>query len=135
MTGERHGRLTVRGLSHTDRRGSYWSCRCACGMDIVVWRQHLRLGHTRSCGCLAREYRASKRRDDYLSNFTLLCLRVRRALVEYAPGGVFVDELAAELDADARRIALAVQALGRAGEPVTRVGDHVSMFAERKTAA
>ena len=34
-----------------------WKCICDCGNVTVVTSQHLRTGHTRSCGCLYRESR------------------------------------------------------------------------------
>ena len=32
-----------------------WRCVCTCGRSTVVIAAHLRNGHTRSCGCLARD--------------------------------------------------------------------------------
>lgn len=29
-----------------------WMTRCECGRERVVWLEHLKSGHTRSCGCL-----------------------------------------------------------------------------------
>lgn len=31
---------------------TYWKCRCECGKEIVTSSNHLRTGHTQSCGCM-----------------------------------------------------------------------------------
>ena len=59
-TGHRYGRLEVIGEAGTIRRPSgcshlLWLCRCECGNEISVYGGHLTNGHTRSCGCLARD--------------------------------------------------------------------------------
>lgn len=46
-----YGRLCVAGYAG----GRYWFCKCICGNTIKVRNSHLRKGHTRSCGCLAKE--------------------------------------------------------------------------------
>lgn len=52
--GNSYGRLVVTGLSH--RNGKvYWECKCSCGNSKVVYGDHLRSGHTKSCGCLHKE--------------------------------------------------------------------------------
>lgn len=55
ITGKRFGRLTV--LEFVGRRAtnrcSRWLCRCLCGTELVVDGNHLRSGHTASCGCLS----------------------------------------------------------------------------------
>ena len=53
-TGNKHGILTVIGIVNNEKIGTYWSCKCDCGNEIVVRASHLRSGHTRSCGCLQR---------------------------------------------------------------------------------
>lgn len=55
-TGNRHGRLTVTGYAgHGSGRGSKWHCRCDCGKEITAFGKQLRVGHTRSCGCLVSD--------------------------------------------------------------------------------
>ena len=61
MTGQRVGRLTILRLAtpeerpNTSNTGAYWYCLCDCGNFIVVSREHLRIGHTTSCGCARKE--------------------------------------------------------------------------------
>jgi len=57
MVGQTFTRLTVLRRFMTDRkdRQTYWSCRCVCGKEIVVSRNSLITGNTRSCGCLQKE--------------------------------------------------------------------------------
>lgn len=49
--GDKFGRLTV--LSN--EAYGYARCRCECGTEKIIMRTKLRIGHTRSCGCLHRE--------------------------------------------------------------------------------
>lgn len=58
IVGERFGRLTVVSFSHiADNNGknAYWNCLCDCGESSTVSSGSLRVGSTKSCGCLARE--------------------------------------------------------------------------------
>ena len=57
IVGQKYGRLTVieQTTSRDNNHNSYWRCICECGSEIIVARCNLRSGHTRSCGCLARE--------------------------------------------------------------------------------
>ena len=58
MIGEKQkeGRLAVEMVySRGDNRGSYYYCSCECGEHKTVWGAHFRTGHTKSCGCFAKE--------------------------------------------------------------------------------
>lgn len=57
VSGRRFGRLLVlsRTAPSTTRREARWMCSCSCGGRVVVTGSRLRLGKTRSCGCLRRE--------------------------------------------------------------------------------
>lgn len=57
MAGQRFGRLEVVELAPKPwpDGNSRWICRCDCGSESVVQRQHLMSGHTSSCGCLQSE--------------------------------------------------------------------------------
>lgn len=61
LVGEKFGRLTVLAFDHINKhRSTCWLCECDCGNRIVVSRNHLTTGNTKSCGC--RE-RGPKRED------------------------------------------------------------------------
>lgn len=66
LTGKTFGRLTVieraPRLDYVNRMGAWWLCRCSCGQEIVVYGEHLRIGSTRSCGCLRKELASARRR-------------------------------------------------------------------------
>jgi hypothetical protein len=56
LTGQTFERLTV--ISFVDRGKSgdaRWHCRCLCGNEKVVLASNLKLGTTKSCGCLRAE--------------------------------------------------------------------------------
>jgi hypothetical protein len=59
-TGNRHGRLTVLGVSANRKRGKpVWRCQCVCGGIIDAVGTELRKGQVRSCGC-ARGHHLNK---------------------------------------------------------------------------
>ena len=65
LTGMTFNRLTVIGLSHRKASGLYcWLCKCVCGNERVVGSTVLKMGHTKSCGCLNLERVRVRRRDD-----------------------------------------------------------------------
>ncbi len=61
LTDQRFGRLCVVEASHVHvqpngkRSVVYWLCVCSCGNLKTISGKHLRLGRTRSCGCLVKE--------------------------------------------------------------------------------
>ena len=57
ITGKKFGRLTVIkfALNKGAGRHSYWHCRCSCGNETISRGSHLRIGQTKSCGCLSAE--------------------------------------------------------------------------------
>ena len=58
LTGRKYGRLTIIGYDHTDSHGeTYWKCKCECGNPdtVIIRRQSLITGSTKSCGCLFHE--------------------------------------------------------------------------------
>lgn len=59
LTGEKFGRLTVKGLKEKRLSGKryryYWDCECDCGNTIAVRTDCLTSGDVKSCGCLKRE--------------------------------------------------------------------------------
>lgn len=54
LVGHRFGRLVVESLAFVEVN-SYWNCRCDCGNSVIVRRNGLTTGNTKSCGCLQRE--------------------------------------------------------------------------------
>ena len=55
ISGQRFGRLIV--LRRVE--GKYWRVRCDCGAELTAIRGNITNGHTRSCGCLLREFSAT----------------------------------------------------------------------------
>ncbi len=55
LAGSRFGRLVVIGRSARTGKDTYWDCKCDCGNETSVMRGSLKLGDTRSCGCLKNE--------------------------------------------------------------------------------
>lgn len=54
ILGKRFGRLVVQALDTTKTK-AYYICKCDCGNEVVVIRNSLLDGMTRSCGCLHRD--------------------------------------------------------------------------------
>jgi len=56
LTGKVFGKLSV--ISVSSKRGNkkqvYWNCACSCGKHCTVTGGHLQKGHTKSCGCDAK---------------------------------------------------------------------------------
>lgn len=67
LTGQKFGRWTVTGFSHINKgRASVWSVICDCGNTGEVSRQPLRLGKSKSCGCLQRENGVKSGRSKFI---------------------------------------------------------------------
>ena len=57
LIGLKFGKLTVCSLYGKNKRREFlWQCKCECGNDTIVPTNKLKNGHTKSCGCLTREY-------------------------------------------------------------------------------
>lgn len=52
LPGNRFGRLLVLCYHDTVKKNTFYTCMCDCGKECVVNGKYLRLGDTRSCGCL-----------------------------------------------------------------------------------
>ena len=46
--------------SNLTKKHTYWKCKCKCGNEIITSSNHLRTGHTKSCGCLHNKIRGKK---------------------------------------------------------------------------
>lgn len=58
LVGQKFGRLVVLRREGSDKhQKSTWFCECECGNTKVVSRQCLKIGKTKSCGCLDKEHR------------------------------------------------------------------------------
>lgn len=61
MKGKSFGRWIVLEFDHSYRGGTYWFCRCSCGVIRSVFGGNLRNGKSTSCGCLAGELLSARR--------------------------------------------------------------------------
>jgi len=82
LTGTKWNRLTV--IKLAEHRGSkdelLWECKCECGEKICfVPRDKLLSDHTKSCGCLKKEYRAEKH-SRWKEGVTPISKKIRRAI-------------------------------------------------------
>lgn len=56
LTGQKFGRLTVIGKGSKTKSGKItWKCKCDCGNMVCVVTQHLKSGHSLSCGCFNKQ--------------------------------------------------------------------------------
>lgn len=60
ITGQVFGRLTVIGPIENRNGRIMWLCRCECGETATPEGKALRVGHTKSCGCLQRDKVSAK---------------------------------------------------------------------------
>lgn len=71
-SGQTFGRLTVIGRADFNiNEQATWECRCECGKVRYIPGSWLRIGKTRSCGCLRSEITSARKRTHGASN-TLL---------------------------------------------------------------
>lgn len=71
-TGSVFGKLTIIKFSHAKKKRPhgwqyFWECQCECGNAATVDFWKLRLGHTKSCGCLHSGGRAIERHGHHNS--------------------------------------------------------------------
>lgn len=59
-TGNRFGRLTAAKRLPKKGRRTMWLFKCDCGAEKVAPIERVKIGHTRSCGCLRREVTAKR---------------------------------------------------------------------------
>lgn len=52
--GQKFNRLTVID-SYTENAKTYWICECDCGNIVTKLAKSVKIGHFKSCGCIARE--------------------------------------------------------------------------------
>ena len=69
ITGQKFGRLTAMEYIGSDSRGkAKWRFMCECGNVVVCAGESVRSGHTKSCGCLAKECIASVAKQHAIHN-------------------------------------------------------------------
>ncbi len=79
LTGQAFGRLTVLELIGKNRNDQHqWRCRCRCGKETVCTTNHLRNGHTQSCGCLNGERVIESLMGQQFGKLIVLCTAGRR---------------------------------------------------------
>lgn len=61
LIGRTFSRLTVIGFCGKRGKRFYWVCECVCGGKCEVEGTNLRVGHTQSCGCYAKEQTSKAR--------------------------------------------------------------------------
>lgn len=81
--GEQFGCWTVMCRAQGHRgKGAYWHCRCQCGTEKDVPSEALRLGASKSCGCMAGERLSEKHLIDLAGRkfgmLTVLCVSEKR---------------------------------------------------------
>lgn len=55
ISGQKFGRLLAVEYVGSRRNRRRWRCVCDCGAEVVVYASSLKLGETKSCGCLRRD--------------------------------------------------------------------------------
>ncbi|RLB06914.1 MAG: hypothetical protein DRG27_06945 [Deltaproteobacteria bacterium] len=53
--GDKYNKLTAIRFDHKKENRQYWLFKCDCGNEKVIYVNHIKNGHTKSCGCLQRE--------------------------------------------------------------------------------
>lgn len=73
MIGNKFGKLLVISQSGKNKRGDIlWLCKCDCGLEKIVKGSNLRIGKTKSCGCLKKGPNIKNRKNQILNDFELL---------------------------------------------------------------
>lgn len=52
FVGKKYNKLEIISYSHSKNGHPYFNCLCECGNTKCVLLDHLKTGHTKSCGCL-----------------------------------------------------------------------------------
>lgn len=69
LEGKTFGRLTVTDKYKTKNKTTYWLCKCTCGNLKWIDAKSLKLGETRSCGCLNSELASERGKKNGLTLF------------------------------------------------------------------
>jgi hypothetical protein len=60
LTGSAFGKLIVISRAKNKGKETRWICRCECGNSKEIYGIALKSGHTKSCGCIAKETASNK---------------------------------------------------------------------------
>lgn len=78
LVGQKFNRLTVLTRAENNRHGNrMWGCLCECGAAVQVTSAKLVSGHTKSCGCFARD-RATKHGMHKSSEYAIWAQMIER---------------------------------------------------------
>lgn len=101
LTGRKFGRLLVltQAPKRPHQRLIYWVCRCDCGVVREFCASNLRAKVSQSCGCLARELMAKRRRSHghtcnekgYTPEYTAWLQMKQRCVGKYLSKGISVS--------------------------------------------
>jgi len=74
LSGQRFGRLVTTGFAgKRNRQYAQWLCQCDCGNTKIVLANKLKMGFTRSCGCLQKELLSNRqKKEPGVAAFTFL---------------------------------------------------------------
>lgn len=61
LTGQKFGKLTAIERCGSQNGDAIWRCICECGGEKIAKVGNLKIGHTRSCGCLIAEAAKERR--------------------------------------------------------------------------
>lgn len=77
--GQKYNRLTVVKFSHTGKHHRrYFVFKCDCGKSTTITAEAAISGNTKSCGCLARESKASRKLPNNAGVINQLVLQYKR---------------------------------------------------------
>lgn len=82
MSGVKFGILTVIERSGSKGHRALWLCKCDCGKETTVRGKYLRSGHTKSCGCLRKNFKHYIHGQTGTPEFKMLCRARRRAKID-----------------------------------------------------
>ena len=77
ISGQKYGKLLVLRYTKTFERYAYWECLCDCGNIVEARGNSLRMGLTKSCGCLRTGPRSKLKNDLVGKKFSHLTVLFR----------------------------------------------------------
>ena len=101
LTGQRFGRLTVMRYVVKDNGNTSWKCLCDCGKVAVVSTDHLRSGHTKSCGCYMSDRTSQANSIDLAGKRFGKLIAMKRTDGHLVPSGQVLSEYLCKCDCGA----------------------------------